>query len=76
MNKLILCTTALLLVGQASAYAHGDHASRHHRLMMSAHAQLRGHGGGFDYRAPVSAPPIAGPGYYDDDPGLEGRTGG
>jgi hypothetical protein len=76
MNKLILFTAALLVAGQASAYAQGDHASRHHRRMMSAHAQLRGPAGRFYYRAPEYAPPVVGPGYYDDDPSAEGRTSG
>jgi hypothetical protein len=76
INKLMLLTATFLLVGHASAHPQGDHAGRHHRLIMSAHAQLRGHGGSFYDRAPVYAPPVVGPGYYDDDPGLEGRTGG
>jgi hypothetical protein len=78
MNKLILFTAALLIADQASAYAQGDHASRHHRRMMSAsaHAQMWGHGGGFYYRGPVYAPPVVGPGYYNDDPSAEGRTSG
>ena len=29
MNKLILLAAALLVAGQASAYAQGDHATRH-----------------------------------------------
>ena len=76
MIKSILFASALLIAGQASAYAQGDHASRHHRRVMSAHAQMWGHGGGFHYRAPVEAAPIVGPGYYNDDPSAEGRTSG
>jgi hypothetical protein len=77
MNKSILFAAALLIAGQASAYAQGDHASRHHGRMMSAHAQWRGHGGGYYFRAPEYAPPpVVGPGYYNDDPSAEGRTSG
>lgn len=75
MNKLILFTAALLIAGQAGAYAQGDHASRHHRHLMSSHAQWRGHEGGFYYRAPEYAPPMVAPS-YGDDPEAEGRTSG
>jgi hypothetical protein len=74
MNKLILFTAALLVAGQASAYAQGDHTNRHHRRLMSSHAQWRGHEGGF-YRAPEYAPPMVAPS-YGDDPTAEGRTSG
>jgi hypothetical protein len=76
MKKLILLAAALLIAGQASAYAQGDHAGRHHRRLMSAHAQMRDHGGGFYHRGPVDAAPVVGPGYYNDDPDAEGRTSG
>ncbi len=81
MNKLILLAAALLVAGQASAYAQGDHATRHHRHLMSSHAQLRGHGGGFYYEVPEYAPPVyapsySAPGYYNNDDEAEGRTSG
>jgi hypothetical protein len=69
MKKLILFAVALLVAGQASAYAQGDHASRHRR-MMSAHAQMWGHGGR------IYVPRMAAPSYYNDDPDAEGRTSG
>jgi hypothetical protein len=75
MNKFILFTAALLVAGQASAYARGDHTSRHHRRLMSSHAQWRGHEGGIQYRAPAYAPPTVAPS-YGDDPSAEGRTSG
>jgi hypothetical protein len=75
MNKLILFAAALLVAGQASAYAQGDHGSRHHRHLMSAHAQWRGHEGRTYYRAPEYAPPMVAPS-YGDDPTAEGRTSG
>jgi hypothetical protein len=76
MNKFILLTAALLVAGQASAYAQGDHTSRHHRRLMSAHAQWRGHEGGIYYRpAPEYDPPMVAPS-YGDDPSAEGRTSG
>jgi hypothetical protein len=75
MNKLILFAAALLVAGQASAYAQGDHTSRHHRRLMSAHAQWRGHEGRIHYRAPEYAPPMVAPS-YGDDPSAEGRTSG
>jgi hypothetical protein len=82
MNKLILFAAALLIASQASAYAQGDHASRHHRHLMSSHAQIRGYEGGIDYRGPEYAPQIVAPSYYDSpsyynsDPSAEGRTSG
>jgi hypothetical protein len=81
MKKLILFVAALLIAGQASAYAQGDHASRHHKRLMSSHAQMRGYGGGAYYGVPEYAP-YANPGYANpgyggrmDDPAAEGRTG-
>jgi hypothetical protein len=81
MKKLILIAAALLIAGQASAYAQGDHASRHHKRLMSSHAQMRGFGGGYygapEY-APYSAPDYGYGGGYGgqmDDPSAEGRTG-
>jgi hypothetical protein len=60
MNKLILFTAALFVVGQASAYAESsDHTSKHHKRMMSAHAR---------YLGPYDA--------LGDDPSAEGRTSG
>jgi hypothetical protein len=82
MNKLILFAAALLIASQASAYAQGDHASRHHRHLMSSHAQVRGYEGGIDYRGSEYAPPAYGPSYYsspsyyNSDPSAEGRTSG
>jgi hypothetical protein len=70
MKKLILFVVALLVAGQASAYAQGDHANRHHRRLMSSHAQMWGHGGG------IYVPRMAAPSYYNDDPDAEGRTSG
>jgi hypothetical protein len=87
MKKLILIAAALLIAGQASAYAQGDHASRHHKRLMSSHAQMRGYGGGNFYGAPAygapeyapySAPDYGYGGGYGgqmDDPSAEGRTG-
>ena len=78
MKKLILFAATLLLASQASAYAQGDHASRHHRRLMSSHAQMRDPGAGFYYGGPTYYAP---PAYYappsfipsgDDD--AEGRT--
>jgi hypothetical protein len=82
MNKLILFTAALLLTGEASAYAQSgdyisDHGatSRHHRRLMSAHAQWRGPADAINYRSrEFSSPMIAPP--YGDDPEAEGRTSG
>jgi hypothetical protein len=76
MKKLILFAAALLIAGQASANAQGDQVGRHHKRLMSAHAQMRDHGGGFYHRGPVDAAPVVGPGYYNDDPDAEGRTSG
>ena len=65
MKKLILLATALLVAGQASAYAQGERTGRHHKHLMSSHAQMRGPDGGFYYRdrgyyaPPVSAYPSA-----------------
>jgi hypothetical protein len=75
MKKLFLLSAALLLAGQAGAYAEGDHASKHHKRVMSAHAQSRGYEGGYGYRAREDAPQIIAPS-YGDDPEAEGRTGG
>jgi hypothetical protein len=72
MNKLILFTAALLVAGQASAYAQGDHVTKHHKHVMSSHAQWRG--GEVYSPAPEYAAPSATP--YDDDPSAEGRTSG
>jgi hypothetical protein len=77
MNKLILFAAALLVASQASAYAQGDHASRHHKRMMSSQAQMRGYEGGSYYRAPEYAPQYySAPSYYNSDPSAEGRTSG
>ena len=80
MKKLILFAATLLLASQASAYAQGEHAIRHHRHLMSSHAQMRDQGGGYNYGGPTSYAP---PAYYappafipsgEDD--AEGRTSG
>jgi hypothetical protein len=77
MKKLILFTAALLVAGQASAYAQGDHAGRHYKRLMSSHAQWRGYEGGSYYRAPEYAPQYySAPSYYNSDPSAEGRTSG
>jgi hypothetical protein len=75
MNKLILFTAALLVVGQASAHARADSTNWHHRRLMSSHAQWRGHEGRAYYRVPEYAPPAIAPS-YGDDPSAEGRTSG
>jgi hypothetical protein len=74
MNKLLLFAAVLLVAGQASAYAEsGDHVSKHHKRMLSSHAQWRGDGG-INYRAPqIFAPSY---GSFGDDPEAEGRTSG
>ena len=41
MSRLIVFTAALLVAGQASAYAQGER-SKHHRHLMSAQAQWQG----------------------------------
>jgi hypothetical protein len=75
MNKLVLLSAALLLASQAGAYAQGDHASRHHKRLMPAHAQSRVYEGGYNYRTRESAPEMYAPS-YGDDPEAEGRTSG
>jgi hypothetical protein len=83
MNKLILFTAALFVVGQASAYAESsDHTSKHHKRMMSAHARYLGPEEGINYRAREYAPGMYAPDMYapydalGDDPSAEGRTSG
>jgi hypothetical protein len=85
MKKLILFAAALLLAGQATAYAQGDHATRHQKRLMSSHAQVRGYDYGRvrTYDAPVYVSPgYGGYGAYGgygggmDDQAAEGRTGG
>jgi hypothetical protein len=75
MNRLILFTAALLFAGHVSAYARADNTSKHHRRLMSSHAQWRGHESGTYYRVPEYAPPAVAPS-YGDDPSAEGRTSG
>jgi hypothetical protein len=75
MKKLILFSAALLLASQAGAYAQGDHASKHHKRLMSAHAQSRSYEGGVNYRTREYAPEMLAPS-YGDDPEAEGRTSG
>jgi hypothetical protein len=75
MKKLILFSAALLLAGQAGAYAQGDHGSKHHKRLMSSHAQSRSYEGGMNYRAREFAPEMLAPS-YGDDPDAEGRTSG
>jgi len=75
MKKLVLFSAALLLAGQAGAYAQGDHGSRHHKRLMSSHAQVRGHEGGMPYRGRDYAPEMISPS-YGDDPTAIGRTSG
>jgi hypothetical protein len=74
MKKLILFASALLVAGQASAYAQGEH-HKHHRHIMAAHAQWRGNEGGYNYRTREYAPEMIVP-PYGDDPEAEGRTSG
>jgi hypothetical protein len=81
MKKLILFSAALLIAGQASAYAQGEHTTRHHKHFMSSHAQMRYEGGSYDrapefYAAPVYAPSYNSPSYYNSDQEAEGRTSG
>ncbi len=82
MKKLILFTAALLIAGQAGAYAQGsDHAVRHHKRLLNAHAQWRDPAGALDYRGPEYAPPAYAPyynspSYFNSDPEAEGRTSG
>jgi hypothetical protein len=84
MNKLVLFTAALLVAGQASAYAESrDHASKHHKRMMSAHARYQGREEGVNYRSREFAPEMFAPSYgsygggsYGDEPSAEGRTSG
>ena len=75
MKKLVLLSAALLLASQAGVYAQGDHASRHHKRLMSAHAQSRVYEGGYNYRAREYAPEMYAPS-YGDDPEAEGRSSG
>jgi hypothetical protein len=86
MNKLILFAVALLIASQASAFAQGERAGRHHSRLMSSHAQWRGYGGASYYGVPEYAPPMyappvyapsySSPSYYNSDPSAEGRTSG
>ena len=73
MKKLVLFIAALLLAGQAGAYAQGDHGSKHHKRLMSSHAQSRSYEGGINYRTRELAPEMLAPS-YGEDPEAEGRT--
>jgi hypothetical protein len=76
MKKLVPLSVALLLAGQAGAYAaQGDHAGRHHKRLMSAHAQSRAYEGGVNYRTREYVPATIAPS-YGDDPEAEGRSSG
>jgi hypothetical protein len=75
MKILIVLSAALLLASQAGAYAQGDHVSRHHKRLMSAHAQSGVYEGGHNYRTREYAPEMYAPS-YGDDPEAEGRTSG
>ena len=81
MKKLILFTAALLIAGQAGAYAQGEHAVRRHKRLLNSHAQWRDPAGALDYRGPEYAPPVyapyySAPSYFNSDPEAEGRTSG
>ena len=74
MKRLLLFTAALFVAGQASAYAaSGDHTGRHHKRMVSSHAQYRGEGA-IEYRGPEMFVPSSGS--YGDDQEAIGRTSG
>jgi hypothetical protein len=80
MKKLVLLTAALLISGQAGAYAQSadnpdQHATVKHKRIMAAHAHYRSHEGSIDYRSHEPAPTTIGPS-YGDDPEANGRTSG
>jgi hypothetical protein len=85
MKKLILFTTAILVAGQASAYAHSPHFRHHRHRLMSAHAEWQGQEPGYmspDRGYPGMGAPLYGGGYgyagygYGSDDYAEGRTSG
>jgi hypothetical protein len=85
MKKLILFTTAMLVAGQASAYAHGQHSRHHRHHLMSAHAQWQGQEPEYmtpDRGYPGMGAPLHGGGYgyggygSGSDDYAEGRTSG
>ncbi len=76
MKKLILFAAALVMAGQASAYAQSSqHATKKHKRAISAHARWLGHEGGINYRTRELSPTMIAPS-YGDDPSAEGRTSG
>jgi hypothetical protein len=84
-HKLVLLTTAVLLMSEAGAHAQGDHHKNAHARAMSSHARLLDHDSVAAPRnfTPASMAPesgdqgTSGRGFEKmDDPSAEGRTSG
>jgi hypothetical protein len=80
-RKLVVLTTAVLLVSEAGAHAQGDHHKKAHARAMSSHARLLDHpdsAAAARNFAPASMAPESGGRGFErmDDPSAEGRTSG